>query len=117
MSALIVARLVAGALVIFFAVRAPVGDLRLDVSGETVLTVRALYAGVEHDLDYRLEVVREGAAGRSQSHQSGTVGLDDTLAVSTVTVDVGDRVTIGLALLRGEAVLEEVIWSQTIGTQ
>lgn len=73
----------------------------------------ALYEGDRHDdaLAYRLAVVRDGRAGRSQSVQSGAFaaapGRVDTLSSAAVNAGPGDRVEARLTITRGDDVVAE----------
>lgn len=77
--------------------------------------ITAVYDGPPRDgLTYELEVVREGAAGRSRSAQGGAV-RGDTLSTSVVSVAPGDRVTARLTVREGASVKAEAVLDETVG--
>lgn len=69
-------------------------------------------------LRYSLRVVREGAAGRSQSAQSGTFtptgAAIDTLSSMRVNAQPGDLLEAVLTLHRGETVVATDTFAQTV---
>jgi hypothetical protein len=93
----------------------PDAEARIDVDrqdGQYHFT--ALYTGPLTDgLTYQLEVVREGASGRSRSSQGGAV-RGDTLSTSVVNVTPGDRVTARLTLREGQTVTAEDVVDETV---
>ena len=97
----------------------PGGDARLDIDrGETYL-IQALFDGETSEaLTYRLAVVREGAAGRSSSSQSGAFESEaqKTSVLSTARVNVapGDRFTATLTVMRGDEVVSEANVEETV---
>lgn len=78
----------------------------------------ALYDGPPAaGLTYRLTVRREGAAGRSQSAQSGAVasgGGLDTLSTLRVNAGPGDRLEAELTLSRGETIVARDRYAETV---
>ena len=92
---------------------------RIGVERGEAYLVTALYDGVaDEQLAYRLEVVREGAAGRSQSAQGGAfssgAGRTDSLSTLRVSVAPGDQFRARLVILRGEEVVSEVFMEETV---
>src|SRR5690606_11513934 len=94
---------------------APDGGARIEVDRQPDrYHVTALYDGpVSEGLTYRLEVLREGASGRSRSSQGGAV-RDDTLSTLTVNTAPGDRVTARLTVHDGAAVTAEAEVDETV---
>jgi hypothetical protein len=70
------------------------------------------------ELDYRLEVTKEGASGRSTSRQQGSFtpcGFEpDTLSAVRIGVQPGDRIEAVLAVTRGGEPIAEVITHEVI---
>ena len=97
----------------------PAGEARIDLERGDTYTVRALFDGAATDsLTYRLNVVRTGTAGRSQSAQSGAfeaaAGRTDTLSTVRISAVQGDRVEIRLLVQRGEETLSEAVVEETV---
>ena len=96
------------------------GDARIDVERGDPIIVRALFDGASAgDLTYRLEVLREGTAGRSQSSQGGTfstaAGRTDTLSTVQVSAGPGDRLEARLVVQRGDVTVSETRFEETVG--
>ena len=93
----------------------PDGQARIEVDRGETYVVRALFDGVATEaLTYRLEALREGAAGRSQSSQGGAfeaaAGRADTLSTLRVSALPGDHFHARLVVSRdGEPVSESVV--------
>lgn len=77
--------------------------------------IAAVYDGAVHDgLEYRLQVVREGSAGRSRTAQSGVV-RGDTLSAVSVGVAAGDRVVARVTVRGAGGVKSEAVLDETVG--
>ena len=97
----------------------PSGEARIAVDRGDAYDVRALFDGTATEaLQYRLEVVREGTAGRSSSTQGGAfetaAGRTDTLSTVRVSAAPGDTFRAHLVVTRdgvtvGEATVVEVV--------
>lgn len=70
------------------------------------------------ELDYRLEVTKEGASGRSTSRQQGSFtpcGFEpDTLSAVRIGVQPGDRIEAVLSVTRSGTPIAEVIAHEVI---
>ncbi len=75
-------------------------------------------AGGPDSVRYTLDVVRQGQAGRSETHQGGTfaphVGRADTLAITKVNVGTGDRLEVHLRLFAERRLLDEAHYDAVV---
>ena len=99
--------------------RASDGQARLAIERGETYAVSALFDGAAAgELTYRLEVVRVGAAGRSQSSQGGAfeaaAGRTDTLSTVRVSAAPGDRFEARLVVRRGDEVVDEAHVEETV---
>ena len=95
------------------------GQARLDIDRGETTSVRALFDGVSTEaLTYRLEVFREGPAGRSQSTQGGAfesaAGRTDTLSTVQVSATPGDRFEARLTVQREGVTVSETHIEETV---
>ena len=98
---------------------APGGQARIDLDRGEVYVVHGLFDGAADDaLRYRLDVVREGRAGRSISSQSGAfrsaAGQTDTLSSVRVSAAPGDTFRATLVVTRGETTVSETSVEETV---
>ena len=97
----------------------PRGQARISIERGEVFLVRALFDGASADsLSYRLEVIREGVAGRSKSVQGGTfvsaAGRTDTLSTVRVSAAPGDRFEARLVVLQGAETIGESVVEESV---
>ncbi len=95
------------------------GQARIAIDRGDTYRVSALFDGdAAEALTYRLEVVREGAAGRSTSAQGGAfeaaAGRTDTLSTVQVSAAQGDRFEAHLVVRRGDTVVSETHIQETV---
>ena len=88
-------------------------------AGSDRFTLDAQYEGPAADaLGYRLDVVRIGRAGRSQSSQSGrftaTPGERQSLSTMQVNAGPGDRIEAVLTVTQGDRVIAEDRFEETV---
>ncbi len=95
------------------------GEARIEIERGSTTVVRALFDGASSEaLTYRLEVVREGTAGRSQSAQGGefesAADRTDTLSTVRVSAVTGDRFKARLVVRRGDDAISETRLDETV---
>ncbi|HEX8299445.1 MAG TPA: curli-like amyloid fiber formation chaperone CsgH [Rubricoccaceae bacterium] len=95
------------------------GEARIQIDRGDVFLVRALFDGTSTDsLSYRLEVLRDGAAGRSQSAQGGAFesapGRTDTLSTVRINTAPGDRFEARLVVSRGAEIVSESVVQEAV---
>lgn len=118
---LLLAAVVAGGCMAVAPAGAPAseGQARITVERGDTYSVSALFDGdASEALTYRLEVVREGTAGRSKSAQGGAfesaAGRTDTLSTVRVSAGPGDRFEAHLVVSRGDIVVSETHIEETV---
>jgi hypothetical protein len=97
----------------------PEGQARIAIDRGEAYLVRALFDGAaDESLTYRLEVVREGPAGRSQSAQGGAFesapSRTDTLSMLRVSATSGDHFRARLVVSRGNDPVSESVVEETV---
>ena len=103
------------AVLLLSGVAAMASDYRLDtgatVEGSTLKVAPRVEGPAGAALRYEIRTVREGAAGRSKSSQSGnvTLGRDGTASLATTNVSVTpqDHYEVSVKLLQGSRVIAE----------
>ncbi len=95
------------------------GQARIAVERGDTYSVSALFDGdASEALTYRLEVIREGTAGRSRSAQGGAfesaAGRTDTLSTVRVSAAPGDRFEAHLLVSRGDVTISETRVDETV---